>query len=79
MGGLELLQHLRNAGDRLPAIVITGQSDVSMAVDAMKAGASGFIEKPVDQDELLGAVQRALELSKTTAKRSAWHGDAANC
>jgi two-component system CheB/CheR fusion protein len=79
MSGLELLQHLRHAGDRLPAIVITGQSDVSMAVDAMKAGASGFIEKPVDQDELLGAVQRALELSKTIAKRSAWHGDEANC
>jgi two-component system CheB/CheR fusion protein len=77
MSGLELLHHLRNAGDRLPAIVITGKSDVSMAVEAMKAGASDFIEKPVDQDELLGAVQRALELSKTTAKRSAWHEDAA--
>jgi two-component system CheB/CheR fusion protein len=77
MSGLELLQHLRDAGDRLPAIVITGKSDVSMAVEAMKAGASDFIEKPVDQDELLAAVERALELSKTTAKRSAWHGDAA--
>jgi two-component system CheB/CheR fusion protein len=77
MSGLELLQHLRDAGDQVPAIVITGQSDVSMAVEAMKAGASDFIEKPVDQDELLGAVERALELSKTTAKRSAWHEDAA--
>jgi two-component system CheB/CheR fusion protein len=76
MSGLELLQRLRDAGDRLPAIVITGQSDVSMAVDAMKAGASDFIEKPVDHDELLAAVERALELSKTTAKRSAWHEDA---
>ncbi|MEO3429596.1 chemotaxis protein CheB [Pelagibius sp. CAU 1746] len=76
MSGLELLQHLRNAGDRMPAIMITGKSDVAMAVDAMKAGASDFIEKPVDRDELLGAVGRALELSKTTAERAAWHEDA---
>src|SRR3546814_8982015 len=75
--GLQLLQHLRDAGDRLPAIMITGKSDVSMAVDAMKAGASDFIEKPVDQDELLAAVERAVELSKTTAKRTAWHEEAA--
>jgi two-component system CheB/CheR fusion protein len=75
--GPELLQHLRDAGDRLPAIMITGNSDVLMAVDAMKAGASDFIEQPVDEDELLGAVARALELSKTTAKRTAWHEEAA--
>jgi two-component system, chemotaxis family, CheB/CheR fusion protein len=77
MSGLELLQHLRDAGDRLPAIMITGKSDVQMAVDAMKAGASDFIEKPVDHDELLAAVERALEMSKNTAQRSAWHEDAA--
>src|SRR3546814_11608069 len=75
--GLQLLQHLRDAGDRLPAIMITGKSDVSMAVDAMKAGASDFIEKPVDPDELLAAVERAVELSKNTAKRTAWHEEAA--
>jgi two-component system CheB/CheR fusion protein len=77
MSGLELLRHLRDRGIRLPAIMITGKGDVSMAVDAMKAGASDFIEKPVDQEELLAAIARALELSKTAAKRSAWHEDAA--
>jgi two-component system CheB/CheR fusion protein len=77
MSGLELLQRLREAGDRMPAIMITGKSDVSIAVDAMKAGASDFIEKPVDRDDLLGAVERALELSKTSAKRTAWHEEAA--
>jgi two-component system CheB/CheR fusion protein len=64
MSGLELLQRLQEAGDRMPAIMITGKSDVSIAVDAMKAGASDFIEKPFDRDDLLGAVERALELSR---------------
>ncbi len=77
MSGLELLRHLKDTDDRLPAIMITGKSDVSMAVDAMKAGAVDFIEKPAEQDELLAAVERALELSKTTAKRTAWHDEAA--
>jgi len=43
----------------------------------MKAGASDFIEKPVDPSELPGVVGRALELSMTTVKRSACHEDAA--
>ena len=42
MDGFELLQRLSDAGHRLPAIMITGNSDVPMAVQAMKAGASGF-------------------------------------
>ncbi len=46
MTGLELLQRLRGDGDRLPAIMITGNSDVPMSVRAMKAGARDFIEKP---------------------------------
>ena len=55
MNGLELLRRLGDAGHRLPAIMITGNSDVPMAVQAMKAGASDFIEKPVGRDELLAA------------------------
>ena len=47
MSGLDLLQRLRDAGDRLPAIMVTGNSDVRVAVQAMKAGASDFIEKPI--------------------------------
>jgi two-component system CheB/CheR fusion protein len=76
MTGLELLQGLRARGDRLPAIMITGNSDVHMAVQAMKAGASDFIEKPVGRDELLACVERALEQSLDTGKLSAWRKDA---
>ena len=78
MNGLELLQRLDNAGHRLPAIVITGNSDVSMAVQAMKAGASDFIEKPIGAKELLDGVERALEQSRNTSKLFAWRKAAAN-
>jgi two-component system CheB/CheR fusion protein len=77
MSGLELLAQLRGAGHHLPAIVITGNSDVSIAVQAMKAGASDFIEKPVGRGELLASIDRALEQSRDADKLSAWHDDAA--
>lgn len=77
MTGLELLQKLQSLGQSLPAIIITGNSDVPMAVQAMKAGASDFIEKPVGRSELLASVRRALEQSKDMGKLSAWREHAA--
>ena len=76
MSGLDLLRHLRLAGDRLPAIMITGNSDVGMAVDAMKAGADDFIEKPIGYKELLDCIDKALERSRDSTKRTAWREDA---
>ena len=78
MNGLELLQRLHDAGHRLPAIMITGNADVPMAVQAMKAGASDFIEKPIGRSELLASVERALEQSRDSSKLSAWREAAAN-
>jgi two-component system CheB/CheR fusion protein len=78
MNGVELLRRLHDAGHPLPAIMITGSSDVPMAVQAMKAGASDFIEKPISRDELLASVDRALEQSHDSGKLSAWREDAAN-
>jgi two-component system CheB/CheR fusion protein len=77
MNGLTLLQRLHDAGHRLPAIMITGNSDVAIAVQAMKAGASDFIEKPISRGELLACVDRALEQSRDSSKLSAWREDAA--
>ena len=77
MNGLALLGRLHDAGHRLPAIMITGSSDVPMAVRAMKAGASDFIEKPIGRTELLACVDRALEQSRDASKLSAWREDAA--
>jgi two-component system, chemotaxis family, CheB/CheR fusion protein len=77
MNGLELLQQLHDAGHRLPAIMITGNADVSMAVQAMKAGASDFIEKPISPGELVISVQRALEQSRDSNKLFVWRETAA--
>ena len=68
MSGLELLERLHNDGHSLPAIMITGNADVPMAVQAMKAGALDFIEKPIGREELIAGIERALELSRDSGK-----------
>ena len=68
MSGLDLLEKLDHEGHRLPAIMITGNADVPMAVQAMKAGAWDFIEKPIGREELVAGIERALELSKDSSK-----------
>ena len=77
MTGLELLRRLDEDGHRLPSVMITGKADVAMAVEAMKAGASDFLEKPVGRDELLACVERALDHSQDASKLVAWREDAA--
>ncbi len=71
MTGVELLRSLRGRGVTMPAIVITGHGDVPMAVEAMKAGALDFIEKPFEDAVLIEAIQRAAErLVEAPAERS---------
>ncbi len=60
MDGLTLISRLKDIGVRLPTIVITGHADVPMAVQAMKLGATDFIEKPFSDTLLLATVRRAL-------------------
>ena len=72
MSGLDLLRRLKDADHLPPAIMITGDGDVSIAVQAMKAGASDFIEKPVGHEELATSVARALEQGRDAGKRTAW-------
>ena len=69
MSGLELLDRLSGRSADFPVIVLTGRADVAMAVDALKAGAADFIEKPFDSDVLLAAVKAALtRLSEDQAR-----------
>ena len=67
MSGVELIERLKAEGHQLPAIMITGNGAVPMAVQAMKAGAVDFIEKPVGHEELLASVKRALDQTRDTA------------
>jgi two-component system, chemotaxis family, CheB/CheR fusion protein len=68
MSGIELLEKLHHDGQSLPAIMITGDADVPMAVQAMKAGALDFIEKPIGREEVIASIERALELSRDSGK-----------
>ena len=65
--GLDFYDDLAKAGVRLPVIFITGYADVPMTVRAMKAGAVEFLTKPIRQQELLDAIQQAIERDR--AKR----------
>ncbi|MEM7398065.1 MAG: LuxR C-terminal-related transcriptional regulator, partial [Pseudomonadota bacterium] len=60
MTGIELLGHIKDKVPFMPAIVITGHGDIPLAVEAMKAGAVDFIEKPFEDEVLLKAVEAAL-------------------
>jgi len=59
LSGLDLQQALVDSGDDVPIVVITGHSDVPMAVQAMRAGAVDFIAKPFEDDVLLAAIRAA--------------------
>ena len=61
MSGLDFQRELTKAGVKLPVIFITGHGDVPMSVQAMKSGAVEFLMKPFRPQELLDAVQHALD------------------
>lgn len=60
MSGLECFEALKQRGNRLPVIFITGHGDVPMAVSALKNGAFHFIEKPFNNHDLVDQVEKAL-------------------
>jgi two-component system response regulator FixJ len=60
MDGMELVRRLAELRIDLPVIVMTGHGDVPLAVEAMKAGVADFIEKPYDDETMLGAIRSAL-------------------
>jgi two-component system response regulator FixJ len=60
MDGLQVQQALKDRGIALPVIVMTGHGDVNVAVQAMKAGAVDFIEKPFEKAVLLSAIDEGI-------------------
>lgn len=76
MNGLELLHHLKEHSFRALPIMITGHGDVSLAVQAMKAGAADFVEKPVNPNELLAVISAVLKKAQSTSDALADRDDA---
>ncbi len=65
MSGLEMQEALLERGCRLPVIFITGHGDVPMAVEAMKAGALDFVQKPFRDQDLLDRINEGLQQEKS--------------
>ena len=60
MDGIELVRELSRRDIANPVVVISGHADIAMAVAAIKAGAEDFIEKPIDDNRLVAAINRGL-------------------
>jgi two-component system response regulator FixJ len=77
MDGLEVQSALRDKGVTLPVIIMTGHGDVTLAVQAMKAGAVDFIEKPFEKAVLLSAIDHGVERLRQSAANRERADDAA--
>jgi FixJ family two-component response regulator len=71
MSGLVLQQRLNALGARLPVIVLTGHGDVPIAVQAMKAGAVDFLQKPYREQALLDSINAALSVDAAVRRSQA--------
>ena len=69
LSGLDLQQRMVEAGMEIPIIFITGHGDIPMTVRAMKAGAVEFLTKPFRDQDLLDAIQQALERDRTVREQ----------
>ena len=69
--GIELLKRLKASSSPFPVLVITGHGDVPLAVEAMKLGAVDFLEKPFEDDRLIGMIDIALKQAGADARSEA--------
>jgi len=65
IGGMRVLRDVKRARPSLPVIIMTGYASVKSAVQAMKLGAADYLEKPFEPDQLLKAVELALDRAAT--------------
>src|SRR5690606_41483550 len=73
--GIGLLKELQNRWPGLKVILLTAHGTIPDAVQATQMGAFGFLTKPVDKQELLDQIQRALRISGFTGNTEAWRAD----
>jgi FixJ family two-component response regulator len=75
LSGLDLQRELARTGAPIPIVFLTGHGDVPMSVQAMKAGAVEFLTKPFREQELLDAIQEAIERDRVGRHRRAERGE----
>src|ERR1700730_15824662 len=69
--GIELLKRLKAGPTLFPVVIMTGHGDVPLAVEAMKLGAVDFLEKPFEDDRLIGMIDAALRQVESSARSEA--------
>src|ERR1700682_4599451 len=63
--GIEMLKRLKASRSTFPVVIMTGQGDVSLALEAMKLGGVDFLEKPFEDDRLIGMIDIALKQAES--------------
>jgi FixJ family two-component response regulator len=71
LSGLDLQKRMTEAGLHTPIIFLTGHGSIPSSVQAMKAGAIEFLTKPVDEQDLLKAIEEAIERDRRTRQQNA--------
>ena len=71
LSGLDLQKQMADSGLEIPIVFLTGHGDIPASVKAMKAGAVEFLTKPFDEEELLRAIQEAIERDRRTRQQRA--------
>jgi two-component system response regulator FixJ len=69
--GIELLKRMKAGRCRFPIVIMTGHGDVPLAVEAMKLGAVDFLEKPFEDDRLIGMIEAAIRQAEPATKNEA--------
>ncbi len=71
LSGLDLQKRMAEVALQIPIVFLTGHGDIPASVQAMKAGAIEFLTKPVDEEDLLRAIQEAIEYDRRTRQQHA--------
>jgi two-component system response regulator FixJ len=71
LDGIELLKRMKAGHSTFPILIMTGHGDIPLAVEAMKLGAVDFLEKPFEDDRLIGMIEAAIRQAEPAAKSEA--------
>jgi two-component system, LuxR family, response regulator FixJ len=71
LDGIELLKRMKSGQSSFPIVIMTGHGDIPLAVEAMKLGAVDFLEKPFEDDRLIGMIEAAIRQAEPVAKSEA--------